>query len=438
MLSTLGWFALAWIVQITADWTGFWQLCFASVIFAGWGLTQDVSKEGYFHPLLVFSVFSLLVTLINLGWMAESMNSILLFFSYKFPVDADSVVTLSQEQTVLLTTVYTAYLLIGGVGRRKAVSVRLVPRIGSTERMWLAFYALGIFALLALIITSGGFTQLFENLGAKYERAAGRGVLVALVYFAAVGALFWYKKNIAKPARYRYGGLALLATPFLLTGSRSWLLIILIAALYVDERIGRRISLKAIALTGTTIAVLFALYQAFRGGQEVDILLSLFKDLSVGTGYLIALERGIAGTQIHPGAIFVALAPIASLLPYLGLQLPLSPNYVFTQSLFPGTQSTFSMGVMGEASYLFDPEGRIAYYFFIGSFLTWVGSRERKTSLLWVAIVSGVSYRIVRGGLTQGMAELLLFSFPLLCGYLLNSAMTRKVLSLRGTRNSEL
>lgn len=406
----------AWLAGLAAEFTLMWPLSVLALAVAGWGIFKDVSKDGYLHPIIVFSFFSLIVVLINVGWMAFYLDRTLLFFSHGVPVSADEIVRLAREQLILFTCAYGAYLLVRGIGTRRQQYV--VPTSSTLESLWPLFYGAGLLGFAILVVVSGGAGDLLSNLGSKSERAAGSGELVALVYFAGVATLLWYKKNQWRPTWQRYGGLLVLSAPLLLTGSRAWVMIAVVAALYMDERTGRRVEIKRIATWGAALAFLFAIYAALRGGNEITILQSIYKDLSTGTGFIIALEQGLIQSETNLEALAVALAPFGTLISLLGFELPDSPNYLFTQSIFPGTTSTFSMGVMGEAGYTMSSNFTFIYYFAVSLLLAWVGVHGWKRSLIGAAVIVGVSYRIVRGGVTQGIAEAILFAIPVVLAYI--------------------
>lgn len=411
MLTAALWLAAAWILVLLADATGVWQLSFLAVFAAAYGIGRDISGEGYFHPVMVFSFFSLLIVLIDLGWMATYMYDDVPFFAYEAPVVPGSVNILVGEQLVLFSASYAGYLLVRGTAGR---DLEYAAPVRGTGSLWLLVYLFGVLALLSLIVGSGGFAELFSNLGAKYERAENRGGLVLLQYFAYAGILMWYAKNLARPAFLRYGGLVALAFPLLLSGSRTGMLICLVAALYMDERAGNRINLGALVLGGLALAVFFALYQAFRGQGDVEIPLAIYKDLSMGVGYVIAVQEGLIGDRFHLGLLFNAISPFVPGPVDRLLDVPPHPNNVLTQYLFPGTRSTFSVGVMGEANYVFRYGWSFFYYLAVGAALTWIGSFGWKRSLLLASVVAGGAVRIARGGATTGVANILMFAVPLL------------------------
>lgn len=422
--SALAWLTVSWAALAIAGVLGLWQVAFITVLCAAWGIGNDVAKEGYFHPVLVYGFFALLVVLIDMAWIAAFMDSFVPFFSYNEYVDSNSMFAIAREHMTLFTATYVGYLLVRGLGKRRFELVTV--KKSREDSLWLVFYLVGIVALVVLIVLSGGIVEVVNSLGNKAGRAAGRGELVLLQYFAYVGALIWFKKNIALSAFQRYGGLIALNLPLLLSGSRTGVLVSLIAAGYMDEKVGRRINLKAAALLGSCLGAFFAVYQAFRSQPTFDILSSLlelptaiYKDLSMGSGYLIALQQGVIDSEMKLGVIWLTLNPFIPSTIRESFDLPQSPNDVFTQYLFPGlSTSTFSMGVMGEANYILSPGLSFLYYLAIGVILAWVGSFGWKKSLLLGAVVAGGTVRIVKGGITAGGAEILMLALPLLVVYL--------------------
>ena len=420
----LAWLAVGWLVLMIAWALGLWQAAFVAVLCTVWGIGRDLVKEGYFHPVLVFCFFALLIALINMAWMAAFMDGFLPFFAHDEYINANSMFIIAREHLVLFTATYAGYLLVRGTGRRQFEYV--VPRKSPEDGLWLVFYLTGVLALIALIANSGGLLEALDNLADRSERAAGWGSLVLLQYFAYIGALLWFKKNIARPALQRYGGLVALSAPMLLSGSRTGILVALIAAGYMDERTGRRISLKAIALSGLALSAFFTVYQSFRSQPNFDILLSIYgmptavyKDLSMGAGYVVALQQGIVDSEIRPGVFWLILNPFVPSEIRGSVNLPESPNSVFTQHVFPWvTDTTFSMGLIGEAGYVLSPALSFLPYLAIGLFLAWVGSFGWKRSLLIAAVVAGGAVRVAKGGITGGGGEMLMLVAPVVGVYL--------------------
>ena len=410
------WLAFAWVLILCADAFGLWQLSLFAVLLAAWGVGRDVSREGYFHPVMVFGFFSLLIVLVDLSWMVSYMGDLVPFFSYEMPVDADAVLVLAREQVILFSAVYAGYLAVRGVSGRELEHVD--PRRGSVlDPLWPFVYLLGIGALFALILSSGGFSELLANLNAKSDRAAGQGEFVLIQYFAYAGVLMWFGKNLHRRALQRYGGLVGLCLPMLLSGSRIGLLICLAAALYMDERAGRRVDLRLLVLSGLVLALFFASYQAFRGGKELDLLFAINKDLSMGTGFVVAVQEDLIGDGTRPEVLLQTVTPfIPSGIEQLFYSAS-NPNDVLTEHLFPGTRTTVSMGVMGEANYVLPYGLSFLYYLGVGALLSWAGSYGWRWSPLLAAVVAGGAVRVAKSGLTTGGAHILMIAAPIILAY---------------------
>ncbi|MDP9439575.1 MAG: hypothetical protein M3P49_12680 [Actinomycetota bacterium] len=398
------------------------------MLVAAWGVGRDVSREGHFHPVMVFSFFSFLIVLVDLTWMVVYLGDEVPFFAYTMPVAPDDVLVLAREQVTLFVATYAGYLLVRGVAGRE--SERAEPGRGSfLDPLWPFVYLIGVGSLLAIILSSGGFSELLANLNAKSERAAGRGELVLLQYFAYAGVLMWYRKNLWRPAPLRYGGLIALCAPMLLSGSRVGLLICLVAALYMDEKAGNRMDLRLLVTGGAVLALFFAFYQAFRTGKDLELFFALYKDLSMGTGYVVAVQEGIVGDAVRPGMLVQTVTPfIPTEIERLFYSTP-NPNDVLTDHLFPDTKSTLSMGVMGEANFMLPSGWSFLYYLGVGVVLAWIGSFGWRWSLLLSAMVAGGAIRIAKSGFTTGGANILEFAAPVLLAYA--AVLAVRVLSRR-------
>ncbi|MGB3680997.1 MAG: hypothetical protein WA990_00780 [Rubrobacteraceae bacterium] len=377
-----------------------------------------MSKEGYFHPVFLFGVFVFSMTVVGEIGMAANMNGTLMFFrAYELAVSPGEMFILAEEQLLLFTAVYAGYVMVRGVREQEFEHTRWERT--TLDYLWPVFYFVGIAALLYLILSAGGFGELFGSLGEKYERAAGKGEIVLLVQFAYAGILFWYRKNIARPVWQRYGGIVALNLPLLLSGSRTGMLISLLAAGYMDERTGRRIDLRFVAGAGLLLAIFFAAYGTFRGQIPFDFFSQISKNLSMGIGYVVAVQTGIIGEQFKPEMLLLTFSSIlpGALESFAGF--PESPNYIFSQELLPGTPVTVSMGVMGEANFVLHYGWSFFYYLLLGITLTWIGSFGWKKSLLLAAVVAGGTVRVAKGGITAGGANIIMIALPIILAYLL-------------------
>jgi hypothetical protein len=437
VISTVVLLSIGWVIFLFAKGTGMWQLCFLSLLFVLSGAAKDILREGYFHPLLIFLVFSSLYVIVDMIWMAGSIGGIILFFSsYEFYVDAHDFFVLVGEQMILITAAYVGYLFVRGISKRNIEFT--TSQRSPIAPLWLAFYVLGIAALFYIVIASGGFAETLANLNEKGDRRSGRGLLYLLHYFAYAGILIWYYKNSFRPAWQRYGGILALATPLLLSGSRIGTFMCVVAAGYIDERSGKRINLIAGALFYLALAIVFARYQDFRGGEEqAQLLDAVYSDLSMGVGYMIAVQEGIVGNQVR---LDILLIPLVTVLPHFiedtFLLIPDSPNAVFTQFIFRGSNATFSMGVLGEANYALPFVWSSIWYFGIGATLTWIGSFGWKKSLLLAAVVAGGAVRLAKGGITAGAGNILQFAVPIVVGYLLVVVVLSMGVKKRVTRRA--
>jgi hypothetical protein len=425
VLYALAWLVAAWAVFLVARASDLWILSFAALAMAAWGVGRDISEDGYLQPVLAYSFIALAVTLVGTLWMAVLMGRAMPYFwGYKMPVTPNSIFILSGEQMILFTASYAGYLIVRGISRRQVEYASV--RVEVVDRLWFVFYVTGILALLAFILSTGGLADLTKNIGEKSELREGRGELVLLYLLGYSGALLWFKKNLLRPVWLRYGGLVLLLLPLLAFGSRTPFLAVLVAAAFMDERVGRRISLKAAVLAGISLVVFFSAYVALRGGLQLDILRATRLDLSMGTGYVIAVQEGIF--EVHTGGLaqlWTVLNPILPS-PIRGyLDVPPTANAAFTKFLFPTTENfTASMGVMGEAHYLVGGWSFL-YYLVIGIVLTWVGIYGWRKSLILSALVAGFSWEIVKDGFLVHLSWVLTFALPIIFAYIALIALSR-------------
>ena len=372
--------------------------------------------------MLIALLFSLLIVFVNIVWLSATMGWSLPFFSYEFQVTPSSVYQLASAQLTLTTGFYAGYLLARGVRAGKEYQTMMTPC--HTDDLWLVSYAIGLTALVVLVMVSGGFSEVFSNLGAKYERQAGRGELVLLHYFAYVGILLWFRKNIGKPVWWRLRQPHWPHDSSSASGSRTDMLITVLAAAYMDESSGRKIRFRRLAAACLAGVLFFAFYQMLRSNfSETDLLFSIYKDLSMGIGYLIAVDDGIYGKSVNLGVYMLSFVPVLprSVKDFLGF--PESPNTVFTHHVFPDSMATFATGIWGEAAYIL-PYLCILHYIFIGVLLTLADRRLRGVSTVTAAIVVGSAVRVGKDGITQALANTMMFLAPLLAIYLLSVFLT--------------
>jgi hypothetical protein len=287
------------------------------------------------------------------------------------------------------------------------------------------FYAIGVTALVVFVFSAGGFTELLADPGQKQAMRAGLGVLVLLHFLAYVGALLLFKKNVGLPAWQRYGLLLLLTLPLLVYGSRTPVLAVWIAAAFIDERYGRRIGFKTVAVAGLFLALFFSLYLVYRSGGNLSVPRALVTDLSMGTGFVIAVREGFFKQPLDFNQLWTALSPILPGFLERAIDMPDKLNRVFTLSLFPRVGFTTSMGVMGEAHYFWRGGLSFMHYFLIGAALTWVGSYGWRKSLILAAIVTGFSWQIMKDGLLPHISRLLTFCWPIVAAYVIVMLLQR-------------
>lgn len=431
-ISAVMWLIFAWLFLFIAQATEIYPLYFIVLISATWGTIRDVCYEGYFHPIIICFLFSLSTTLMGMSWMLP-LNKEIPFFSAPIYVTDIDIFLLVKEQLILINSLYIGYLLIKGISKHKVKKNFIV--IQKKSLIWLILYIIGLLSLFAIIQLSGGLGAVISDLGNRGERAAGKGFFVILHYLAYIGALVWYKNNIFKPALVRYSGLILLLFPLLLYGDRTGLLICLISGVYMDEKLNRRPAIIKILLFISVLIVLLILYQQFRSNREsIDMLLSLYKDLSMGVGYVAATQESIVDNQIRLEVLLLIIGPIIPSIIEKSIPWPISPNIILTQSIFPPNAGLIvSMGVMGEAGYILSPSLSFIHYILIGVILTWIGSIIWRRNLLFAAITAGGTLRIAKGGITAGGANILLFVLPLISLFFLSLLLKTKN---RGQQNS--
>lgn len=398
-----GFFCLGWLMPIV-------------IVMAFVAIFQDIKSKNIAHPIIIVCGFIAIVSILDLFWILMADGEVP-YFSYMLTVEPSHLNTIAHETLLFITFSYFGYLLVANnVSRRikqEFVDFRLV------DRYWYVFYLIGLFSMALWIYSTGGLSALGESFGRKYERSAGNGVLVAMTYFGHVAVLFWYRQNLMRTWRHRYSAIILLSAPFLLSGSRTELLIILIAAVYMDIQRGVKIKPIAVATAISVVTPALILYQLLRSQVENnDFWLAIYKDLSMQIGFLIAIEERVLGVGFHLDSLLLIFSTILPSSLKNAFLFPDAPSEVFTLTLFPWSEATFSMGLFGEAHYIL-PFGWAILYYFIGGFSLALIDKVSRT-MGWSiipAVMAGGAMRIAKGGYTVGFANVMQFVLPMLIIY---------------------
>lgn len=403
----------AWAIFLLSEMTSLWWLSIVAVMVASPPLVAYFRRDGLLSPINVTILLSSITTSITLIWMAIYVNNTLQFFAYSFLVRPEQLMWLSREQMVFMSCVLIAYFLVDAIKLRspgKVVGESFVP----PKWMWIVSYLIGISAIIALYALSGTLSDILSTLADKGARNAHHGVLWLMVYFGYAGALLWFLRNRHMKVLFRYSGLLALLLPMLLSGSRGGTFATIIAAAALDERLGMRIRLRAVVIFAVGLVGLFVWYAMFRGNVQETFLYTLFKDISMQIGYVVAIKNHIVDTVPHPEALLAALEP---LLPSSLHLLPTieAPARYFTDSMFPWASGlTVSMGLFGEAHYIFTGIAVILYYLAIGAGLAFLQTWGQRIPAIFFGVLAGGAYRIIRGGLLPGITFTIQLLIPFL------------------------
>lgn len=400
----------SWVIFLLSEVTTFWWLSIVSVIVGAVPLVAYFRRDGLLSPVNIAILLSSITTTITLIWMAIYVNHSLSFFAYSFIVTPRQLLWLSREQIVFMSCVLVSYLSIDVIINNRSSKHRVKRPFSPPKWMWISAYCTGIFAIVALYALSGTLNEVLSTLAEKGARNAHHGVLWLFVYFGYAGALLWFLRNRHLKVLLRYGGLLALLMPMLLSGSRGGVFATLIASAAIDERLGARIRFRSVAIFAFVIAGLFVWFAIFRENAQGTITETFFNDISMQIGYVVAVKNHIVDTVPHLETLFTAFEP---LLPSSLHLLPVvdSPARHFTDSLFPWASGfTASMGLFGEAHYIFTGFAVIPYYFLVGAGLTFLQTWGQRLPVLFLGVFSGGAYRVIRGGLMPGIT----FSLQLL------------------------
>lgn len=384
------------------------EFLIVSTVIVVFSLFLSIKPEGYLHPINIFNIFLFGYVLLGLVLILDNLEGAVPFYTYNTSASIELMVNLVTEMHIVTIALYAGYKLNALLFPPTShINIGLKKR--RLDNYWWIFYILGICAFITIVMLSGGFSNLVENLAHKGERAAGRGWLVLLHYAAYVGILLWYRKNIYLPRFKRYTGLFLLLAPLLLYGSRTEFIILLLAALYIDETVGHKIPWIKVFIGAGVLIIFSAMYQIFRGSSgEFNILLAINKDLSMGVGYTIAKTEGFFNGEFHLETFLLSVSPFIPGFVHNFIEFPTPPNTLFTSFVFPSVSgTTFSMGVMGEANYIFPNGISVIYYIALGFFFSWSHRILRNHSVISAAVIAGAAIRFAKGGITAGVANVL-------------------------------
>ena len=410
--------ALAWYLYLTDVYAGHGTLSGVAVLLVTAGAVGDIgARRGYFHPLSIYLFFSGTVALYGELWMLSALDRSVDFFGCPLYVESWHVQLLAREQLVLATVTYLVARLFHLKARGTIASDFEALRRGARTigGFWVVPYAIGLITLLYFLETSGGISYVLAHLADRVEWAEGRGSLVVGQYFMFAGVLLWFARNLESRAWLRYVSTIALASPVLLSGARHDILILAVAIFYLDERTGWRPRLWVMAAGGIAIVYLSTLYQMFRmtasvtGLSTTGVLEGAYKDLSMPVGYVVATAYGFLAKRGHPDVLALGFGPFLPDAWRAGVD---APNHAFTQSFFPGAASTYSFGVWGEANYVVASGYSFLYYAVLATSLSALGKMRGFVGMLVSAIIAGGALRLVKGGLTQGTANILMWVVP--------------------------
>ncbi len=388
--------------------------------------TKDYSN---ISPIKIFIVFTGIYTVIDQVWLITDYGESSSFFRYEFPVGNKEILTLPLEMLIVSLSLYVGFLVF--ILSSKCKINNNITMISGVEKYWAFFYISGLFVSFLLFYLNGDLNNILENINNR-TRNQGRGVLVILTYLSFLGVLLWWQKNLIKDT-YTFRNYLILITllaPMLLLGSRTEAIMITIAAVYMNSMCGIKISFKKGFIGSLSIIVFLSAFQAIRSGislDEFNFIEGIQKDLSMGIGYVIAIQNNIFDGNFNLSTLlFTILGFIPSSIKEL-FNIPLSPNRIFTANLYSSDLSTtFSMGVFGEARYMLSDNFRFLYYIFIGYLLSWSHCSLSRKNLFSASVIAGASIRLSKGGLTAATSNILNILILLFIGLLIFKLLKKR------------
>ena len=401
-----------------------WLLASVGVIALCISVVFNLARVNLLHPLVVYFSFSSFIVVLSAYWVSTYLNAgDVARHRLIFPVGVEHVFSmLFLQQLMLISMGYLGYEMSNRLMLRKLDIEPVLSRIPGMDliaRYWYLPYLIGFVSMAFILFPVTSVEELVHSMKRRAQRAEGNGHLILLSYFAYIGALLWYKKNINASHYIRVIGLIVLISPLAMYGSRIGILIILFAVLYIEIYLKRMTYMKLLYV-GLLAFLFMLIYQNIRAGrafQDWDIMRTVFKDLAMGVGYLKAQQYELLGNGFN---MDIYVRPFLPFIPGTIKQMigmPPSPNEVYSLVAFPGVRSTFSMGVWGEAGYAWPSFYYVTHYFIIGIVFSLV-SNWREKFILFPAIASGAALRVVKGGYSQGFANLMLFFLPLCLIYI--------------------
>lgn len=364
----------------------------------------------FYPPTLLLGLFYAfgIITLFIIYYYQDSeipfLTKLLLFREHFYAV-------LTQEFFLLTYPLLLIYAFLPNRAVTDSTSADYYP---ITRTIWWVFYVIGVAAIVYLVIRGGGLDFVSAS---RRSRVAGAGLFVNLQYLTLVGIglfiLFTQKKGVF----FHLVSVAALATPLLLTGERSFLIVIVIAVVAYHAIYTRKISVLHLLVVAplSFLGLVFLLKlrsEAFTNHNYIpntELIVLISKDVSMNTGYLVARALEVFNYEASLETLLLPFSFVSSFLKFFLGEIPVSPNNYFTSIVFPNVNgtSTYSMGAYGESNYLFG-DHRLVYGFLVfGAFQLLTSLANRGDPILMI-LLAGFAVRIAKGGIAGGFGAVLI------------------------------
>ena len=277
------------------------------------------------------------------------------------------------------------------------------------QRYWWAVYGAGVAAIAYLMVKGGGLDAAAVS---RKARAVGAGWAIIMQYSTLIGIGLYMMSRRHKGLLHHLTVSVVLSVPLILTHERSFVLAVLLAVLafhsiFTGKLRNRHLLLIGPALVAGLLLMLvwrIQLTSAYVIVDDYDWIGLLSKDASMNTGYLVYRELDVTNESGAMRTLMLTFSFLSQFLVLILGTVPVSPNNAFTDAAFPqvfGT-STFSMGPLGEAHYLFG-EWRFVYGFIVFGLVHFLSDVFGRRNALFMILLSGFMFRLAKGGLTGGM-----------------------------------
>lgn len=423
----------AWLAFTVSDIALLWQGMVIATLMPVYSIFSYFRRDGTFSPVNVVLFISFVSTFVTLIWLVTYIGHILRFFSIPYSVSLRDIVVLAREQLLFTSCLFLAFGIVHAFDTRVSVQAHIrLQKFKPPHWLWTSSYIIGFVAVAGLYVVAG---PSFAALADKALRNSHHAVWVFLQYFGYVGALLWFTRNQHMKRTRRYSGLVLLLLPMLATGDRGGIFATIISAISIDEQTGLHIKAHVIAPAAIALSSIFVIYAMVRGsGDNGQFLSTFFKDISMQYAFVVAHGEHILDNKFRPEVMLSAIAPLVpSRLDLLPSVIP--PNRYITNALFPNSIGfTASMGLYGEAHYMFPYYGVIPYYLIIGLIITLYGTVGRRLPIVLTGILVGASYRIVRGGFLTGISFMIEMLVPMFVMWLTWVLLSNVIVKRRGLK----